>query len=379
MKVVLVVGTRPEIIKMSPIVLELRRRGVDYQLVHTGQHYDFLMSRIFFEDLGLPHEMVNLGVGSGTHAETTTNIMVGLEKLLRELRPDVVLVQGDTDTVLAGALTSNKLHIKLGHVEAGLRSFDRRLPEEYNRIICDHIADYLFTPTKSAANNLRREGIGKKRILYVDGVRKQRIMVVGNTIVDAVKNNLERAKKGRVLDRLKIRRQGYFLVTAHREENVDFAERLQKVIEGIGKVSKEFGWPVIFPLHPRTDKKLVEFRLKKQLERVPEIRLIDPVGFGEMLELEVGAKAILTDSGGVQEEAATIGVPCVVLRERMDRPEAMVNGITCLVGIDPEKIYRGLRRVLLAKNRRGRVRVLRPYGDGKTAKRIVDFLLMHGS
>lgn len=287
MKISIILGTRPEIIKMSPIIRELENHGVDYFIIHTGQHYSYNLDKIFFEELELPEPKYNLDVGSGSHAEETGKMLIGIEKVLKEEKPDIVLVEGDTNTVLAGALAASKLHIRVGHVEAGLRSYDRTMPEEINRVLADHISDYLFAPTEKAKKNLLTEGVDKNKIF-----------VTGNTIVDAVYQNLEIAKrKVDILNKLNLSHREYFLVTAHRQENVDVKDRLIGILDGFELVYHKFNFPIIYPAHPRTMKRIKEFGLE-----VPNgTRLIEPFGFLEFLQLEANAKLVLTDSGGVQE------------------------------------------------------------------------------
>ena len=313
----IILGTRPEIIKMSPVIRECEEKGLDYFILHTGQHYSYEMDRVFFDELELPQPKYNLDVGSGTHAEQTGRIMIGVEKVLMKERPDIVLVQGDTNTTLSGALAAAKLQIKVGHVEAGLRSFDRRMPEEINRVLTDHISDYLFAPTEKARQNLLREGL--------DG---SRIYVTGNTIVDAVYQNLEIAKKKvNVLKDLGLKSEGYFLVTAHRQENVDVKERLKGILKGLELIHQEFSMPVVFPIHPRTRRRIEEFGLS-----LDGIEVINPLGFLEFLQLEANARLVLTDSGGVQEETCILKVPCVTLRDNTERPENPRGWIKCSGG-----------------------------------------------
>ena len=249
--IAIILGTRPEIIKMSPVIRECEKKGLDYFILHTGQHYSYEMDRVFFEELELPQPEYNLDVGSGTHAEQTGKIMIGVERVLVKERPDVVLVQGDTNTTLSGALAATKLHIRAGHVEAGLRSYDRRMPEEINRVLTDHISDHLFAPTQTAKQNLLNEGVDKSKIF-----------VTGNTIVDAVYQNLEITKKKvNTLKELGLKSKEYFLVTAHRQENVDVKERLKEILKGLELIHEEFSMPVIFPIHPRTRRRIREFGL----------------------------------------------------------------------------------------------------------------------
>jgi len=351
--IAIILGTRPEIIKMSPIIRECQRRNLDYYIIHTGQHYSYEMDQAFFEDLKLPQPKYNLDVGSGTHADQTGKIMLGIEKILMNDEPetDVVLVQGDTNTVLAGALAASKLRIKVGHVEAGLRSFDRTMPEETNRIVADHISDYLFAPTETSRQNLLKEGIDDKKIF-----------VTGNTVVDAVYQNLEISKSNSdVLGRMNLKPKEYFLVTAHRAENVDVKERLSGILEGLSAVGKEFSLPVIFPMHPRTEKMMKEFDLS------PEgITITKPLGYLEFLQLEANAKLILTDSGGLQEEACILGVPCVTLRENTERPETVEVGANVLAGTNNEMIFNSA-----IKMSKLNTKWINPFGDGKSSERII--------
>ena len=346
-----ILGTRPEIIKMSPIIRECERRGIDYFILHTGQHYSYEMDRLFFEQLELPDPDYSLDVGSGTHAGQTAKIMTGVEDVLVKESPDVVLVQGDTNTVMAGALAASKLHMKVGHVEAGLRSFNRQMPEEINRVLADHISDYLFAPTESARVNLLHEGIAE-----------QKICVTGNTIVDAVYQNLGIAqRKSNVLKELDLEPQAYFLVTAHRQENVDNRTRLKEILKGLEGVQREFSLPVVFPVHPRTEKRIKELGIG-----VDGLNLTKPFGFLEFLHLESQAKLVLTDSGGVQEEACVLGVPCATMRYDTERPETLDVGSNILVGADSRKILEAVRSTNTWK-----AGWKNPYGDGIAGKMIV--------
>jgi len=354
MKIAIILGTRPEIIKMSPVIRECEKRDIPYFILHTGQHYSYDMDKIFFEKLELPQPKYNLNVGSGTHAEQTGKIMIGVEKTLMKEGADVVLVQGDTNTVLAGALAATKLHIKVGHVEAGLRSYDRRMPEEINRILTDHVSDYLFAPTEKAKQNLLREGIDENKIF-----------VTGNTIVDAVYQNLEIAKKKvNVLKDLGLKPKEYFLVTAHRQENVDAKERLKGILKGLELIYEEFSIPIIFPMHPRTRKRVKEFGLTFN-----GVVVTNPVGFLEFLQLEANAKLVLTDSGGAQEESCILKVPCVTLRDNTERPETLEVGSNILAGTRPKRIVESVKTMLNKENKWEN-----PFGDGKTGERIIKLI-----
>jgi UDP-N-acetylglucosamine 2-epimerase (non-hydrolysing) len=330
MRITIILGTRPEIIKMSPVIRECEKQDLDYFILHTGQHYSYNLDKIFFEELELPEPKYNLDVGSGSHAKETGKMLIGIEKVLKEEKPDVVLVEGDTNTVLAGALAASKLHIKVEHVEAGLRSYDRNMPEEINRVLADHVSDYLFAPTEKAKENLLREG-----------VEEHKIFITGNTIVDAVYQNREIVRrKVDILNKLNLSPEEYFLVTAHR--HVDVKERLKGILDGLKLVYEKFNIPIIYPIHPRTMKTIKEFGLE-----VPNgIRLIEPLGFLEFLQLEANAKFVLTDSGGVQKETCILKVPCVTLRDNTERPETLEVGSNVLAGANQERILEGVKKTM---------------------------------
>ena len=354
MKISIVLGTRPEIIKFSPIIRECERLGLDYFILHTGQHYSYNMDRVFFEQLELPEAKYNLDVGSGTHAEQTGKMLIGIEKVLCKERSDVVLVEGDTNTVLAGALAAVKLGIKVGHVEAGLRSYDRQMPEEVNRVLADHCSDLLFAPTEKS-----------RRILLGEGISEDKIFVTGNTIVDAVRQNLEISKSKRnVWDGLGVDDGSYFLATVHRQENVDNEKRFRGILKGLEVVQEEFGFPVVYPIHPRAKKQLRIFNIE-----VNGVKLVEPLDYLSFLQLESNARLILTDSGGVQEEACILGVPCVTLRYNTERPETLEVGSNVLAGTDPYEIVKKTDLMLNRKNCWEN-----PFGDGRAGKRIVQIL-----
>jgi UDP-N-acetylglucosamine 2-epimerase (non-hydrolysing) len=350
--ILIVIGTRPEIIKMSPVMRECNCQGYEYSLVHTGQHYSYAMDRIFFEQLDLPLPEFNLDVGSGTHGAQTAAILSGIEKIMLKKSPGIVLVQGDTNTVCAGALAAVKLHIPVGHVEAGLRSYDRSMPEEINRIIADHISDQLYAPTEISRQNLLREGIDTGKIT-----------VTGNTVVDAVQQNIRIAhQKVHPLEELGLEPRKYFLVTAHRAENVDDPCRLAEILTGLKKISAHFDLPVIFPMHPRTQKMVHRFALSTE-----GIRVIDPVGYLEFLILESMSALLLTDSGGVQEEGCILSVPCVTLRNNTERPETIDTGSNILAGTNPETMLAAAIR-MIDSNRGWK----NPFGNGDAAHLIVN-------
>jgi len=354
MKVSIVLGTRPEIIKFSPVIREFERLSLDYFILHTGQHYSYNMDRVFFEQLELPEARYNLDVGSGSHAEQTGKMLMGIEKVLMREKPDVVLVEGDTNTVLAGALAAVKLGVKVGHVEAGLRSYDREMPEEINRVVADHCSDLLFAPTEKS-----------RKILLGEGIPEEKIHVTGNTIVDAVYQNLELAKKKTsVLSDLGLKEDGYFLVTVHRQKNVDSEKRFRGILRGLEMVEERFGLPVVYPIHPRAKKQLEAFRIKLE-----GLMLIKPVDYLSFLQLESKARLVFTDSGGVQEETCVLQVPCVTLRYNTERPETLEVGSNVLAGTEPWEIVSKAVQMLNVKRDWAN-----PFGDGKAGERITQIL-----
>ncbi len=359
MSTAIILGTRPEIIKMSPVIREFERRGMEYFILHTGQHYSHNMDRVFFEQLMLPEAKYNLEAGSGAHGEQTGKMLARIEKVLMEEMPDAVLVQGDTNTVLAGALAAAKLHIKVGHVEAGLRSYDKSMPEELNRVLADHCSDYLFAPTERSRTTLLSEGISESKIF-----------VTGNTVVDAVFQNLKLAEEKKTLEDLGIESGDYFLVTAHRQENVDDPVRFAGMLRGLEQLGKEFDTPVVYPIHPRSKMRLQEFGIKTN-GNIRFIEFIEPVDYLDFLNLEKGARLVLTDSGGLQEETCILGVPCVTLRDNTERPETVEVGSNMLAGTESDKIVKSTRRMLVKgkgwKN---------PFGDGRASERIIRVVKM---
>ena len=355
MKIALILGTRPEIIKCSPIIRECERLGLDFFILHTGQHYSYLLDKVFFEQLKLPSAKFNLDVGSGDHGKQTGMMLEGIEKVLQSERPDVVLVQGDTNTVLAGAIAAVKLWIKVGHIEAGLRSYDTRMPEEINRVLADHCSNYLFAPTSKS-----------KEILLHEGIPEEQVFMVGNTAVDAVNQNLEIAKsKNQILTQLGINAGKYMLATSHRQENVDDKERFFGIIKGLQLVQKEFEVPLIYPIHPRARKQLEIFNINTD-----GLTLVEPLDYLTFLNLESKAMLVLSDSGGVQEETCILDVPCVTLRDNTERPETLEVGSNILAGTSPERILEAAK--LMVNRKKGWVN---PFGDGKTAQKIISILM----
>lgn len=348
MRILSVVGARPEFIQAAPVSKELRLRHSEI-LVHTGQHYDYLMSQVFFRELDIPEPDYNLGVGSGTHGRQTGEMLGRLEEVMLKERPDWVLVRGDTNSTLAGALAAAKLRIPVAHIEAGARSFDRQMPEEINRLLSDRIADLLFCIAPSAVGNLASEGI-------TSGVH-----YVGDVMYDALLRNLPIVKsKSSVLARLRLRPKEYILATVHRAGNTDNANNLRNIVAGFNAVEET----IVFPVHPRTREALAKLRLQFS----PHVWMIDPVGYLDMLALELGARAILTDSGGVTREAYFLGVPCITLREETEHIETVKYGWNVLVGVDPERIAQTVKSF--------RPDGVRPpiFGDGTAAQKIISVL-----
>jgi len=355
MKASIILGTRPEIIKFSPIIREFERLGLDFFILHSGQHYSYNLDRVFFEQLGLPEARYNLDVGSGSHGLQTGRMLIGIEDVLKRESPDVVLVQGDTNTTLAGALAAVKLLIPVGHVEAGLRSYDRSMPEEINRLLADHCSDLLFAPTEKS-----------RRILLGEGISEDKIYVTGNTVVDALYQNLKLAEGRRnVLKRLGLDEQGFFLVTVHRQENVDDKGRFSGILRGLELLNESFGFPVVYPVHPRAEKMMKQFGLRPR-----GVRLVEPLDYLSFLMLESCARLVLTDSGGVQEETCILHVPCVTLRYNTERPETLEVGSNILAGTKPEVIVEKVKIMLNRKRDWPN-----PFGDGKAGRRIVRILV----
>lgn len=355
MKYAIVLGTRPEIIKMSPIIRFLEKEDKDFFILHSNQHYSKELDQVFFEELNIPLPKYNLGVGSASHAVMTAKILEGVEGVLSEEKTNVVLVQGDTNTVMAAALAASKMGVKVGHVEAGLRSYDRNMPEEINRVIADHISDYLFAPTEKSAEILKKEAIPENKIF-----------TVGNTIVDAVLQNRKLAKnKSHILEKMKLKSDKYILLTLHRPSNVDNKDVFEKIVAGLEKVVSKLEIPIIFPVHPRTKSRMQDLGISLP----PGVKATSPVGFLDFLQLENNAKLILTDSGGIQEEACILGVPAVTIRENTERPETVEAGANVLAGTDPDKI---LQSALTMSEKK--CDWDNPLGDGKAAERIIKII-----
>lgn len=378
MKILHVVGARPNFMKIAPIVEAIEKqnrasnRPIDQRLVHTGQHYDARMSELFFNDLGIPKPDINLDVGSGTHAEQTAEIMKRFEKVCLSEGPTHLLVVGDVNSTIACALVAAKLGIKVIHVEAGLRSFNRSMPEEINRILTDAISDLLFVTERSAEENLRKEGIAREKIHFV-----------GNVMIDTLLKHRYRAARLDLLARLGLKRGAsdrpveYGLLTLHRPSNVDDPEIFSGILEAVAEIAK--ARPILFPVHPRTRRKIAAFGLPGQLRSGgavdgPGLYGLDPLGYLEFLCLMSSARIVLTDSGGIQEETTVLGVPCVTLREETERPVTLTDGTNILAGVRKEKILEAAGAWLDQFSRSDRPGRIPPLWDGRAAERIVAVL-----
>lgn len=363
-KVAIIVGARPNFMKAAPILKAMKQNGsFEPVLIHTGQHYDALMSDVFFKDLDMPAPDIFLGIGSGTHAEQTAKIMLAKEKYLIEMKPDLVLVVGDVNSTLAAALTAAKLNIPVAHVEAGLRSGDRTMPEEINRLLTDQISDLLFTTEPSGAENLKREGVAPEKIHFV-----------GNTMIDSLIQNLPKIENSKILEKLNLQKGKYAALTLHRPSNVDTKEGLEKIFQALEPVLKKIAsqnMSVVFPVHPRTRAKIAEF--------FPQLQLVgliftEPLGYSEFIKLVQLSRFTITDSGGIQEETSVLGVPCLTLRNSTERPITIEVGTNTLI-TDQElsrgKLQAEVDKILSGQYKQGKIPDL---WDGKAAERIVAIL-----
>lgn len=354
--IAVVFGTRPCIIKQSPLIRALSKKKIPFYIIHTGQHYTYSMDRLFVESLGLPKPKYHLSVGSGTHSKQTAEMIQRAEKVLLADKPKAVMVQGDTNTTLAVSIACAKLNdVKLGHVEAGLRSYDRTMPEEINRVLTDHASDLLFVPTPNS-----------RSILLGEGIADEKIWITGNTIVDAVQQNLPLArKKSTILSDLSLKPKSFFLMTLHRQENLIDRARLDRIIQAVSSLAEELDMKVIYPAHPRSRQCLEKYKIKLG----SKLNIIDPIGYFDFLVLMEASRLILTDSGGLQEEACILRRPCVTLRENTERPETIDVGANCLGGIN----YDTIRQAVYTMLRRDE-NWSNPFGDGKAGERIAELL-----
>jgi len=357
-KIISVVGARPNFMKVAPIhrAFQNYKDKVKHLICHTGQHYDEKMSKIFFEDLEMPKPDFYLGVGSGSHAAQTANVMIEFEKVLIDEKPDLIIVVGDVNSTIACSLVASKLNIKVAHVEAGLRSFDRSMPEEINRLLTDSISDFLFVSEKSGLENLEREGVDKSKIFFV-----------GNVMIDSLIHHLPKAQASSVLKDYNLEPSNYILVTLHRPSNVDSEEFSKKLLKLFNTLSEKR--KIIFPVHPRTKKNFMSFGFKTENEK---IILTDPIGYIDFLSLTKNAELIITDSGGIQEESTYLGVQCITVRENTERPVTVDVGTNQLIGTNLEEVEKAALKILNGEKKKGSIPEL---WDGRTAERIAKILV----
>jgi len=362
MKILSVVGARPNFMKIAPIMEALQAYPqVESLLLHTGQHYDEAMSRVFFEELDLPKPDIYLGIGSGSHAEQTAFVMLAFEKVLLEHHPDIVIVVGDVNSTLACSVTAVKLGVRVAHVEAGLRSYDRQMPEEINRIVTDALSDFLFTTSRQANQNLIKEGLDPEKIFFV-----------GNVMIDTLNKHRARAELIGTPGRFGLQTGQYALMTLHRAANVDDPVILSRLADVLCALQTEV--PLLFPVHPRTSKRLAEFDLLERLESASRLQIVPPQGYLPFLDLMAHARLVLTDSGGIQEETTILGIPCLTLRQNTERPITVTGGTNTVVGTDPSVILSAARRILSGTHKNGLIPEL---WDGHAAERLVEILVKH--
>lgn len=360
MKILLVLGTRPQIIKSAPIIEEvLRYEDIELQVVHTGQHYDYEMSKVFFKELNVADLFRNLNVGSGTHGWQTGNMLIRLEEVMNHEKPDWVLVPGDTNSTLAGALAAAKLNMRLAHIESGARSYDMNMPEEINRRLTDHCSDVLFTVTKNCRNNLLKEGIPEESIF-----------LVGDTMYDVLLSQLPKIEVSQIIEKLNLVDNEYAVITTHRQENVDDEKNLSEIVEALITLD---GIEIVFPIHPRTRKQLKRTNRLSTLEKADHIKLLSPLGYHDMLKLVRNARMLLTDSGGMQKEALWLETRCITLRDTTEWIETIEIGVNVLVGSDKTSIIKEVKNILTSDPPKN-IFDSNPYGDGKAAKKIVNIL-----
>jgi UDP-N-acetylglucosamine 2-epimerase (non-hydrolysing) len=360
MKVLLVGGARPNFMKIAPVYEELKKYPNKFHplIVHTGQHYNNEMSKVFFDDLELPEPNIYLGVGSASHAVQTAKIMIEFEKVCLAQRPDLVMVVGDVNSTLACSIVASKLYIPVAHVEAGLRSFDRTMPEEINRIVTDALSQFLFTPCEDANENLVKEGIPNEKIFFV-----------GNIMIDALLLNLERIDNSKILDRLNLNGSDYAVITLHRPSNVDSKEALKEIYDIFVALSKRI--KLVYPIHPRARKMIRAYGMEDKFFKLKDLMIIEPLRYIDFIKLMKNARFVMTDSGGIQEETTVLGVPCLTMRENTERPITLIEGTNILVGRDKGKIILEVTQILTGKSKPFKIP---KFWDGKTAERIVKVL-----
>ncbi len=358
-KIINVVGARPNFMKIAPIQREMAKYdNIQPVLVHTGQHYDERMSKLFFDDLQLPKPDIYLDVRSGSHAVQTAKVMMAFEEVLKQEKPDLVIVVGDVNSTAACSMVAAKMETKIAHVEAGLRSFDRTMPEEINRLVTDVLSDFLFVTEKSGLENLKHEGIDDSKVHFV-----------GHVMIDSLIYFEPMAEKSTVLQDLQLEPQNYGLITLHRPSNVDHKENFLKLLNAFEHIEKQI--PLIFPIHPRSQKMIDQFGLRDKVEKMKNLRLLEPLGYLDFMKLLHNAKLVLTDSGGIQEETTYLGIPCITMRENTERPITVEVGTNVLVGTDTERIIEEAQKVLDGNAKKGQIPEL---WDGKAAERIVRIL-----
>jgi len=359
-KILLIAGARPNFMKIAPLMKEFKKYKsyFDVFLVHTGQHYDFEMSEVFFKNLDIPKPDIYLGVGSGSHAVQTAKIMIAFEKVVLKEKPDLIIVVGDVNSTLACSLVASKLKVKIAHVEAGLRSFDRTMPEEINRVLTDSLSDYLFVSEESGLKNLRKEGIDSKKVYFV-----------GNVMIDTLMNSRAKIGKSNILKKLKLIPNTYCVLTLHRPGNVDSESSLREIYHILEAISEKI--KIIYPIHPRTQKMLKIHNFLDKFQGLPNFLMIKPLGYIDFIKLVKESKFVLTDSGGIQEETTVLKIPCLTMRENTERPVTIKEGTNTLAGKDKYRILKTIRRILGSKYKKGKIP---EFWDGSTAKRIVKIL-----
>lgn len=359
MKIITVAGARPNFIKIAPLNRAFKKRAdkFNHLICHTGQHFDKNMSKIFFDELEMPEPDFNLGVGGGTHADQTARIMIEFEKIMNQEKPDLILVPGDVNSTLACSVVASKMGIPIGHVEAGLRSFDRSMPEEINRIVTDVLSDLLFVSEESGLVNLKNEGVADEKVHFV-----------GNIMIDSLVHFLPSIEQSNILTKHQLTPSEYTLLTFHRPSNVDDKASLTNLVGMLNRLAGQTR--LVFPVHPRTRKNLEEYGLLNELDQ--DILLLDPMGYMDFLALTQSSRLVITDSGGIQEETTFLGVQCITVRDSTERPVTVTEGTNQLIGIDLNKVEEAAEEVLAGKIKKGKIPKL---WDGKTAERIVRILL----